>query len=133
MISIKLTEDNELDLTNGLEMITDYVDIAEQRIRLSIGLNLAEWFADATFGLPWLQIPGEDFSESIRYMLGDKFPDTPRFIASTLDNYLTSQEYISSVSSTYTFDNKSRVFTYSVTIVLVEGGILNLTPFITEL
>ena len=133
MADFKLNSEGDLDIEGGLTVVTSYSEEAAQRLKLAIGLNLGEWFADGTFGLPWLESTDEDFSGSIRYILGDKFPDTQRFVAKVLDDYIEQQEYITSVTSTYEFNPDTRVYTYTPTCTLMDGGTLSLTPFQTEL
>jgi hypothetical protein len=119
----------DLSVSGGLTLITSFSEEARQRLQLALGLNLGEWFLQASYGLPWLENPDEDFATSIRYMLGDKFPDSPRFIASTLDKYIKSLSYVNSMTSSYTFDRATREFTYTPLVKIQDGSTLTLTPF----
>lgn len=123
----------DLDISNGLQLTTSYEEESRQRLNLAIGINLGEWFAAANTGLPWLLNNQEDFSKTIRYILGDKLPDNPTFIVTTLDSYIKDLSYIQNASSTYTFDRDTRKFTYTVSAQLLEGGTITLPTFETNL
>lgn len=122
----------DLDITNGISLVTGQ-DEAAQRVNLALGLNLGEWFANIDQGLPWIRNNNEDFAGSIRFMLGDKFPDSAQFITFTLDDYLSRQSFIESVSSSYTFNPSTRVYTYTVNIIGIDGVTITIKPFETTL
>ena len=122
----------DIDVAGGLSLVTGRDETA-QRISLALGLNLGEWFADISKGLPWIRNNQEDFSESIRFMLGDKLPDADRFVAGTLDSYLRKQSFIKSVTSTYELNPRTRVFTYSANITGIDGVVITIKPFETNL
>lgn len=114
-----LTGDLDLGENNsdGLRITTDPKTEIEQSLAQALGLNFTEWFLDITKGLPYIKNPNEDTATNLRYFLGDKSPNAPQFIKSSLDSYIGGLSFIDSLKSSFTFDNKSRVFvyTYSVT------------------
>lgn len=118
-------EDNSL----GLQLTTDYRTEAEQRLAQALSLNLTEWFADITAGLPYIFNPNEDLETNLRYFLGDKSPNAPQFIKATLDKYILDLPFIASINTSYNFDESSRVFTYSVSAV--SNGVEISFPSIT--
>jgi hypothetical protein len=122
----------DLDVSSGLQIVTEG-DEAAQRVSLSVGLNLGEWFLNINYGLPWIKNNLEDLPDNIQYMLGSKKSDIARFIDSTITQYLKSQEFIKTAKSTYTYEAATRSFTYLVDIVTKEGEALSLTPFQTQI
>lgn len=121
----------DLDITNGIILVPNEAQEAAQRVKLAFGVNLGEFFANKTFGLPYLEIPGEDVGTNIRYMLGDKFPDTPRFVYETLSDYLNSLPFILSSTTSFEFNRKTRVFTFSYTAIVESGAEIVFPPFET--
>lgn len=113
-------EDNSL----GLQLTSDYKTEAEQRLAQALSLNLTEWFADITAGLPYIKNPNESLEQNIRYFLGDKSPNAAQFVKSTLDKYILDLPFITSLSSEYNFNESSRVFTYKYSAV-VNGVEIN--------
>lgn len=122
----------DLDVSEGVQLVRQGEDAA-QRVSLALGLNLGEWFANIFSGLPFIRNNDEDFSESIRFMLGDKFSDSPGFITSTLTKYLENQTFIKSVTATSEFDNRTRKYTYTADIIGVDGVEITITPFEAQL
>lgn len=120
----------DLDLTNGLQTTTDTGVLARQRIEQALNINLTEWFLDINTGIPYIRNPNESVAENIRYFLGDKFPDTPNYISSSLDTYLRELPFVSTLESSHTFDPKTREFTYSFTVKLDDGTEVNFPNFI---
>jgi len=123
----------DLIIDGGMKLITNPAQEARQWLEQGLAINLGEWFADVTAGLPYIKNPKEDLPSNIRYFLGDKFPDSPRFITNTLDKYINDQPFISSGTSEYTFNNRTRVYTYNFTGVLVDGTPITFRPFTSTL
>ena len=123
----------DLVVDGGMKLTEDQAEEAAQRVSLALGLNLGEWFADVTKGLPYIENKDEGFSESIRWMLGDKFPNTPDFIHSTLTKYLEDQEFIRSVEASSEFDSRNRIFRYTANIVGENGVEITIAPFESQL
>lgn len=119
------TLDNDLDMgennSKGLQFTKDRAVEAEQRVSQYLGLNQAEWFLDITKGIPYIRNSTENLSENIRYLLGDKNPNTPQFIKATLDKQILDLDFVTSLESSYVFDNKERVYTYTYKITIDDG------------
>lgn len=109
-------EDNKL----GLQLCPDYRTEAEQRLFQALNINLTEWFADITKGIPYIKNPNEDLGTNFRYILGDKNPNAAQFAARVLDTYILSLSFVESIQSSYTFDEKSREFKY-IPLVIANG------------
>lgn len=107
-------EDNSL----GLQFAKDYGTEVELRLAQALGLNLTEWFADITKGLPWIKNKDEDVATNIRYFLGDKNPNAGLFVSNSLDKYILEQSFVKSIKSSFTFDKTTRVFIYSYSVVI---------------
>lgn len=103
--------------SKGLQLTPDFKTEVEQRLNQAISLNLAEWFADITKGLPWIKNPDEDLATNLRYFLGDKSPNAPLFIKNSLDKYIVELPFIDSLKSSYTFDSMTRLFVYTYSVV----------------
>lgn len=117
------------DNSAGLQLTPDYKTEVEQRLAQALGLNLTEWFVDITAGLPYIKNPKESLEQNIRYFLGDKSPNAAQFIKSSLDKYILDLPFVKSLTSDYKFDESSRVFTYSYSVV-ADGVDINF-PSIT--
>lgn len=121
-----LTGDLDFGVNNskGLQMHNDGALEAAQRVNQAISLNIAEWFADVLKGLPYIKNPEESVAQNLRYFFGNKSPNTPIFISNSLTKYIRDLDFVTSVTATYTFDNRSRVFTYSPLIKIQNGSTL---------
>ena len=109
------------DNSKGLQIHVDPALEAAQRVNQAISLNIAEWFADVTKGLPYIRNPEESVAENLRYFFGSKSPNAPIFIYNSLTKYIRELDFVSSVTATYTFDNRTRIFTYSPQIKILDG------------
>lgn len=114
-----LTGDLDFGVDNslGLQLTPDYRTEAEQRLAQALSLNITEWFADITAGLPYIYNPEETLEENLRYFLGDKSPNAAQFVRATLDKYILDLPFITSLKSDYQFNVSSRVFTYTYSAV----------------
>jgi hypothetical protein len=54
-MDIKLTSDNEIDLSSGGAELASGVDAIKQHLRLRFSMIRGEWFRDATVGTPWFE------------------------------------------------------------------------------
>lgn len=126
-----LTGDLDFGVDNslGLQLTPDYRTEAEQRLAQALSLNITEWFADITAGLPYIYNPDETLEENLRYFLGDKSPNAAQFVRATLDKYILDLPFITSLKSDYQFNVSSRVFTY--TYSAVANGVEIKFPSIT--
>jgi hypothetical protein len=115
--------------SSGLQLVPDYRTEAEQRLSQALSLNLTEWFADITAGLPYIHNPEENLETNLRYFLGDKSPNAAQFVKVTLDKYILDLPFITSLKSEYNFNVSSRVFTY--TYSAVSNGVEINFPSIT--
>jgi hypothetical protein len=115
LLASNLTGDLDFGENNslGLQLTPDYQTEAEQRLFQALDINLTEWFADITKGIPYLFNKEENLTEKFRYILGDKNPDAPQFAKRVLDKYIESLPFIDSLTSSYVFDEASRVFKYT--------------------
>jgi hypothetical protein len=103
--------------SKGLQLTPDSRTEAEQRLAQALSLNITEWFADITAGLPYIKNPNETLAENLRYFLGDKSPNAPQYVKATLDKYILDLPFISRLTSSYTFDEVARVFVYNYSAV----------------
>lgn len=122
----------DLELTNGITFVKGGKE-ARQRIELALGLNLGEFFTHLNYGLPYIRNRNLSFGQNLRYFLGDKFPDTAGFVKGELDRYILSLPIVSSLESDYSFDNNSREFKYSFSVVTTEGEEINFPPYLQQL
>ena len=120
---IKNTE-GELDFYD-LKFFTedDYENEARQRLEQYLSLNKGEWCLDILAGIPYIKNPEVSLEENLRYFLGNKFPDTPRYIKTTLDRLISNLSFISKVEeSSYTINPKTREYHYKATIFGIKGA-----------
>jgi len=123
----------DLDISNSISLVEGEEEM-RQRINLALSLNLSEWFADVTKGLPWFENPNEpNLPKTLRYMLGGKAADNASFISQTVTDYLEQQPYIISVTPDYTFDENKRTFTYNPVIIGLGGIVIETVPFKVEI
>ncbi len=54
MTDILLTDDGEIDLTNGAASLVSGADATIQRIRLRLRAFVGDWFLDLSFGTPYI-------------------------------------------------------------------------------
>ena len=116
--------DGELDYYN-LRFFTkdEYINEARQRLEQYLSINKGEWCLDILAGIPYIENPEVSFEENVRFFLGDKFPDTPRYIKNTLDRLISQLSFIDKVEdSSYFLDKKSRKYTYKATIFGIKGA-----------
>jgi len=118
-----------VDNADGLQLTPDYRTEVEQRLAQALSLNLTEWFADITKGLPYIYNPKESLESNLRYFLGDKSPNAGQFVSSSLDKYIVELPFISSLKSSYKFNESSRVFTYTYSVI--ANGVEITFPSIT--
>jgi hypothetical protein len=111
----------------GLQLTPDYRTEAEQRLTQALSLNLTEWFADITKGLPYIFNPNENLETNIRYFLGDKSPNAAQFVKATLDKYILDLPFITSLKSSYNFEDSGREFIYTYSVV-ANGEEINFPP-----
>ncbi|AUR87566.1 hypothetical protein NVP1101O_155 [Vibrio phage 1.101.O._10N.261.45.C6] len=124
-----LTKDGDLDLTNGLTVTEDMQKIVRQQFEQALDLWWGEWFLDVTSGVPYMQNPEEDLPSNIRYFLGEDIPTTPRYISDTLDKYIRSLPFIQSMESSYSFNTKTREFTYKPVANAVGGQVIEFPAY----
>lgn len=116
--------EGELDYYN-LKFFTEsmYENEARQRLEQYLSINKGEWCLDILAGIPYIKNPEVSLEENLRYFLGDKFPDTARYIKTTLDRLITDLGFISKVEdSSYTFNRKTREYHYKATIFGIKGA-----------
>lgn len=132
MADLLLNTDGDLDISSGLK-VTNKRQEYLQRITLSLGLNLGEFFTHINYGLPWLKNKEVSQSENLRYFLGESFPDTESYIKTELDSYIKKFSFVSSIQSESTFEISNRVFTYNFTITTIEGLEISFPSYITTI
>ena len=118
----------DLIVEGGLQLVEGSEE-GRQRLQQALAINLGEWFADVTQGLPWIENPNEDLPSSVRYMLGRKSSSAADFISRTLTDYIQQQDFVFKVTPSYTFNRSTRQFTYDASIVGIDGVEFALTPF----
>lgn len=123
----------DLDLSEGLQLTTSLEDEARQRIDIALGLNLGEFFTHVNYGLPWVKNRLEDYGRSIRFFLGNDFPDPEFYMKKQLDRYLKSLPFISSLSSDIEFNIETREFKYSYVATLINGEEVTFPPYLQQL
>lgn len=118
-----LTGDLDLGIDNakGLQIHVDPALEAAQRVSQALGINIAEWFADITKGLPYMRNKEENIAQNLQYLFGDKSSTTPVFVYNTLTSYIRDLPFVTSVSAEYTFDDSSREFRYIPQIIIQNG------------
>lgn len=123
----------DLDISKGIQTIQLPDQEAAQRLKLALDLNLGEFFANKNHGLPYIKNPEETYNQNIRFMLGDKFPDSERFVYNTITDYIEGLSFIRSVTATYTFNRKTRVMDYKPVCIYQDGTTIEFQPFIIEI
>lgn len=123
----------DLIVEGGIQLTTSDEELAAQRISLAIGLNLGEWFLNVADGLPWIRNTDEDISETVQFLLGGKMSNAPQFVTATLDKYIQDQTFVKSLSSSFTFNQGTRQYTYTANITGLNGAEITITPFETQL
>ncbi len=122
----------DFDFTDsGLQLCTDG-DEARQRIDLALNLNLGEFFTHANYGLPWIENPDEDIDDSVVYFLGSNLPNPSVYVQKQLDMYLESLPIVDEATSEVEYDRAARTFTYTVSIVTVEGEEIDFPPYLQQ-
>lgn len=111
-----------VDNAKGLQLHTDEGQEAIQRIGQALSINLAEWFADISKGVPYLKNPDEDLIGSLRYLLGSKLSESSDFIALSLSQHIEDLPFISRVESIYEYDRKTRIFLFKPKIWMISGA-----------
>lgn len=111
----------DLDLTNGLSIVRGN-ELYRQKLKLGLGLNLGEWFANVNAGLPYLNTKDPSLPESTRYFLGDRDPNQREYITRSLDEYIENYSFVASVESTTDFSPSTRKFEYKYRVSLVDGS-----------
>lgn len=122
-----LTGDLDFGINNskGLQLHDDFGEEAAQRINQAISLNIAEWFADTRKGLPYIRNMEEGIAQNLRYFFGDKSPNTPRFVFVTMNKYIKDLPFVDSITSSFDYDNKTRILRYSPNIKITDGTTLS--------
>lgn len=131
-MDLLLDSSGDLDISTGTILTCTDGEEAAQRIGMAIDLNLGEFFTHVNYGLPWIENQEETFAENIRFFLGGDFPAsaTANYIATTLDEYITSLGIVDTLESSYTYDSETREFTYEYTVVTKAGEEIVFEPYI---
>lgn len=111
----------DLDLSSGGLSTVSGGRQRQQQLKLGLGINLGEWFANTSEGLPYINTSESSLSENIQYMLGSKVPNQSRFIQKTIDDYIDSKSWVLSLESEFNFDRSSREFTYTYKVITEDG------------
>ena len=123
----------EDDNSVGLQLHTEVGLEAAQRINQSFQTNLGEWFVNVLSGLPILRNPNEDLPSNLRYFLGEKAADNPRFVYNSFNNYITSLPFIATLDkSEFTFNQKTRVFNYTFQATVDSGEVVTFPPLVFD-
>jgi len=110
----------DLDLTNGLSTVSGGSQ-RQQQLKLGLGINLGEWFADIDFGIPYINT-GEDFTEETQvWLLSDSIPNKENYIKQVLDEFIESKDWVIALTSSYKFDRATRKYTYNYKVTTEEG------------
>lgn len=111
----------DLDVTNGLQTVTAGRQ-RQQQLKLGLSINLGEWFADVNFGVPYIDTK-EDFNEeAVVWLLSDTFPNTENYIKQVLDDFITSKAWVTSLTSSFSFNKSKREYRYEYRVATTDGG-----------
>jgi len=79
MVTIKLNDDNDLDITNNEMSLVDETEEIAQMLRTRLKLYRGEWFLNTGEGVPWLQeILGKTNTKNgIESIIKDQILQTP--------------------------------------------------------
>jgi hypothetical protein len=120
--------------SKGLQLHTNIGDEVTQRINQALGLNIGEWFADVSKGLPYIKNNQESVGDNLRYLLGDHNPDVTNFIFKTLNNYIENLPMVSKLnSSSFTLDSSGRVFNYELKVTIENEEIITFPSIIISI
>lgn len=126
-----LTQDLDFGVNNsaGLQLHKEYGLEAAQRLNQALQTNLGEWFVNVLDGLPILRNPNESLPENLRYFLGDKASDSPRFVFNSLNSYIESLPFVTALEvSDFTFDHFTREFRYTFQASIDGRGVIEFPP-----
>lgn len=118
----------DLDLSEGLQFISGAEEL-QQRIEIGFTINLNEFFTHVNYGLPWLRDENNNIFPDIQYFLGEDIQTSISYIVKQLDRYIENISQVTSVTSSYDFDSRSRTLTYSPVITGQEGEELVFPPY----
>ncbi|CAH9012859.1 putative baseplate component [Vibrio phage 501E54-1] len=123
------TKDFNLEEDNVGIQLTNAEQAYQQSIRMGLSLNLGEFFTHTNYGLPWLRNKDYTVGQGVRYFLGDNFPNPEIFITRELDIHLKNISFVKEVTSSYEFNPSTRYYTYTFTVQVNSGEIIEFAPY----
>ncbi|CAH9012674.1 putative baseplate component [Vibrio phage 424E50-1] len=123
------TKDFNLEEDNVGIKLTNAEQAYQQSIRMGLSLNLGEFFTHTNYGLPWLRNKDYTVGQGVRYFLGDNFPNPEIFITRELDIHLKNISFVKEVTSSYEFNSSTRCYTYTFTVQVNSGEIIEFAPY----
>ncbi|AUR91508.1 hypothetical protein NVP1161O_066 [Vibrio phage 1.161.O._10N.261.48.C5] len=130
MADFKLTPEGDLDVSNGLQIVTN-IEEKKQRLLLGWSINLGEFFTHKNYGLPYLKSNEYSQPTDVQYFLDN--PDiTAQYIVKSLDEFTESIEFVKSFSSTYDYKSSTRELYWYPVIVTDEDDEIVFPPYVVE-
>jgi hypothetical protein len=130
MADFKLTPDGDLDLSEGLQIVTG-IEEKKQRLLLGWSINLGEFFNYKNFGLPYLKDNNNIQSTDVQYFL-DNADITAQYIVKSLDEFTQTISFVKDFSSTYEYKPETRELYWFPVIKTDEDEEIIFPPYIVE-
>lgn len=111
----------DLDISNGIQLVSGGKQ-RQQQLRIGMTINQGEWFIDINEGIPYINTGESGLDSSISWLLSDDIPNKEAYIKDTLDEYIKSKPWVTSlIESSFILDKANREFTYYYTVETEEG------------
>ena len=130
MADFKLTPEGDLDLSEGLQLVTG-IEEKKQRLLLGWSINLGEFFTHTRYGLPYLKGGSNEKFTDVQFFLDN--PDiTAQYIVKALDEFTESIEFVKGFSSTYDYKPSTRELYWYPVVVTDEDDKIVFPPYVVE-
>lgn len=112
---------NDIDLTNNKMRLTRNIEeSSRQQVQIVLSCNTGEWFADISFGVPYLE---NENNSTVLLGKVDK-----NFLDSFIKDAILSRENIVSIDSyASSLNNSSGLFTVTGTATTTTGTVIPIT------
>lgn len=127
------TDDGDLDVSSGIQVATG-IDECRQRLDYALTLNLGEWFADISAGLPYLKNSEaddlDDMDSQVQWFECVKRTN-PEVVALAIVDYVEDLSFIDKViSSSSSYNDKTRELSITMVLRYVDGTEITYSRYI---
>ncbi|CAM0044015.1 hypothetical protein VPHK460_0069 [Vibrio phage K460] len=130
MADFKLTPEGDLDLSEGLQLVSG-IEEKKQRLLLGWSINLGEFFTHRNYGLPYLKSNTNDQPQDVQYFL-DNPEVNAQYIIKSLVEFTETVSFVKSLNSSYDFNKGTRELLWYPVVLTDEDEEIVFPPYVVE-